>query len=57
MDDQEKHAPCAICGKQLPLPPWPIVEGSLICLEHDPIIGEDDKPLGDTGLFYRKVRD
>jgi hypothetical protein len=35
MDDgKKKTAPCRICGKALTLPPWPIVESSLQCLEH-----------------------
>lgn len=28
-------ARCRVCGKELPLPPWPIIEGSLACIEHD----------------------
>ena len=27
-------APCRVCGKPLPLPPWPIIDGSLECLSH-----------------------
>lgn len=34
MSDASKTAPCRICGKELPLPPWPIIEGSIACLEH-----------------------
>ncbi len=30
----ERQAPCVECGKLLPVPPWPIVEGSLRCIEH-----------------------
>lgn len=31
-------APCKVCGKLLPLPKWPVIDGSLQCLEHHPEI-------------------
>ncbi|HJU23075.1 MAG TPA: hypothetical protein VJ891_11260 [Casimicrobiaceae bacterium] len=45
MADDRKSAPCAICGKALPLPPWRIVPGSLECLEHS--VQKDDGEMRD----------
>ncbi len=30
---EQKFAPCNMCGKQLPLPAWKIIEGSMRCLD------------------------
>lgn len=34
MSNARKTAPCSICGRELPLPKWPIVKGSLQCASH-----------------------
>lgn len=37
-------APCKVCGKMLPLPKWPIIEGSLQCMDHITGSDGDGKP-------------